>query len=84
MKLALTPSKTRDGQTNQYGLGWGLYPGESGDLRGYGHNGSWGGFRTSYYRSLKSGRSTVILSNRGDFNPDAFWYLLDELVEKVA
>ena len=46
-KLALTPSKTRDGKTNDYGLGWGLYYDKPSELYGYGHDGSWGGFQTT-------------------------------------
>jgi CubicO group peptidase (beta-lactamase class C family) len=84
MRLALTPSKTRDGKTNDYGLGWQLFPDGSGGLNGFGHDGNWGGFRTSYYRHLTSGRTTIILSNRRTFDPDAFWYPLNGLVEKHA
>ena len=82
MRLALMPSRTADRKTNPYGLGWGLYPDKSDGLTGFGHDGSWGGFRTSYYQHLASGRTTVILSNRGDFDPDAFWYALDDIVEQ--
>ncbi len=84
MRLALTPSRTRDGKVNPYGLGWVLYPNASGGLNGYGHEGEWGGFNTSYYRHLESGRTTVLLSNRGGFDPDQFWYGLNGLVEKHA
>ena len=45
-------------------------------------DGSWGGFRTSYYRYLTADRSTVILSNRGDFDADDFWYPLNDLIEE--
>jgi CubicO group peptidase (beta-lactamase class C family) len=82
MKMALLPSKTRDRKTNAYGLGWMLYPGDEGALNGYGHEGSWGGFETSYYRYLAGDRTTVLLSNRGDFDTDKFWYALNELVER--
>ncbi len=82
MKLALTSGKTRDGKPTDYGFGWGLFFDESGKLIGYGHEGSWGGFRTSYYRYLTADRTTVILSNRGNFDPDKFWYVLDAAVEK--
>jgi CubicO group peptidase (beta-lactamase class C family) len=84
MQMALTPSRTRDGRTNTYGLGWGLYPNDSGGLTGYGHDGAWGGFKTSYYRHLESSRTTVVLSNRGNFDPDKFWYALNALVEQHA
>jgi CubicO group peptidase (beta-lactamase class C family) len=83
MRLALTPSKTRDGKTNNYGFGWALYFDDGGKLIGYGHDGSWGGFHTSYYRYVAADRTTVLLSNRGDFDPDKFWYALDDVVEKA-
>jgi hypothetical protein len=81
-KAALTPSKTRDGKTNDYGLGWGLYYNDPKQLYGYGHDGSWGGFETSYYRYLTADRTTVLLSNRGDFDTDKFWESLDKVVDK--
>lgn len=81
-KDALRPSKTLDGKVNQYGLGWSLYPAESNGLNGYGHDGSWGGFHTSYYRYLPADRTSVILSNRGDFDVDKFWYALNDALEK--
>ena len=80
--LALKPSQTADGETNQSGLGWSLYPDGEGGLYGSGHEGSWGGFRTSYYRYLSADRSTMILSNKGDFDPDAFWYKLNDAIEQ--
>jgi CubicO group peptidase (beta-lactamase class C family) len=85
MKLALTPSRTRDGKTNTYGLGWDLYfDDDTGTMNGYGHEGSWGGFRTSYYRYLRGDRTTILLSNRGDFDADEFWYPLNGLIEEHA
>lgn len=81
-KLALAPSKTRDGKINGYGLGWSLYFEEPKNFYGYGHDGSWGGFRTSYYRYLAADRTTVLLSNRGNFDTDKFWENLDKLIEK--
>src|SRR5262249_31005484 len=80
-KLVLTPSKTRDGETNGYGFGWALFPGDGGKLNAYGHDGAWGGFRTLYYRHLGTDRTTVILSNRGDFHPGKLWYALDDVIE---
>jgi CubicO group peptidase (beta-lactamase class C family) len=82
MRMALQPSKTTDGKQNQYGFGWSLYPGDAGGLNGYGHEGSWGGFETSYYRYLAADRTTVLLSNRGDFDTDKFWYSLNEVIER--
>lgn len=81
MRQALEPSRTRDGKTNGYGFGWSVYLAESGKINGYGHDGSWGGFRTSYYRYLGADRTTVMLSNRGDFDSDNFWYALNEVIE---
>jgi CubicO group peptidase (beta-lactamase class C family) len=77
---ALTPHKTRDGITNHYGLGWSLYFNQPRSLYGYGHDGSWGGFRTSYYRYLAEDRSTVILSNRGNLDTDKLWEAVNEVV----
>lgn len=84
MTRALEPSKTRDGETNTYGLGWEIFPNDSGGLNGFGHEGSWGGFETSYYRYLLEDRTTVILSNRSTFDPDAFWYKLNDVVEEAG
>ena len=50
-------------------------------MNGFGHEGSWGGFRTSYYQYSLADRTTVILSNRGNFDPDNFWYALNDAVE---
>jgi CubicO group peptidase (beta-lactamase class C family) len=81
-KLALAPSQTADGKTNNYGFGWSLYFGKGGSLIGYGHRGLWRGFRANYYDYVLEDRTTVILSNRSDFDPDKFWYALDDAVEK--
>ena len=81
MQAAMQPSKTRDGETNSYGLGWEVYRDDDGHMNGFGHEGSWGGFRTSYYQYVAANRTTVILSNRGNFDPDAFWYELNDAVE---
>jgi CubicO group peptidase (beta-lactamase class C family) len=83
VRSALTPSKTRDGKTNDYGFGWALYIDDARKMNGYGHDGDWNGFRTSYYRYLRADRTTVVLSNRGDFDTDKFWYALDEVIEKA-
>lgn len=83
-KQALTPHTTKDGKTNDYGLGWGLYFTQSRELYGYGHDGSWGGFQTSYYRYLTKDRSTVILSNRGTLDTDKLWEALDAALDQPA
>jgi CubicO group peptidase (beta-lactamase class C family) len=81
-KKLLQPSRTRDGQTNQYGLGFVIYPGEKeGQLNGFGHDGDWGGFKTSYYQYTAADRTTIILSNKKDFDPDKFWYKLNDAIE---
>ena len=83
MRLALTPSKTRDGKTNPYGLGWQL------DLYkaryGFGHDGDWSGFKTLYYNYLTSDHTVVLLSNRGDrLDLRKFWEQLTPLIEAHA
>lgn len=82
MQLALTQSKTRDGKKNDYGFGWSMYYEKDGKMIGYGHDGSWGGFHTSYYRYLAADRTTVILSNNGTFDTDKLWYALNDVIEK--
>jgi CubicO group peptidase (beta-lactamase class C family) len=82
MDLALTPSQTRDSKKNGYGFGWTVYLDDAGGMNGFGHEGSWGGFKTSYYRYVVADRTTVVLSNRGDFDPDKFWYALNDVIEK--
>ena len=77
------PSKTNDGNMNNYGLGFAIYPNNMGGLLGFGHSGDWGGFRTDYYRYFAADRTSVILSNREDFDTDSFWYKLNDAAEKV-
>lgn len=85
MKLALTPSKTHDGKTNPYGLGWILYADKSGNLYGNGHDGYWGGFSTSYYNYHAHQHTVVLLSNRGkQIDLDKFWEALDSIVVKFT
>jgi CubicO group peptidase (beta-lactamase class C family) len=81
MDAALSPSKTKDGKTNDYGLGFGLSIVNNVNLTGYGHNGAWGGFHTMYHRDLVTDRSYIILSNRDDFKVDDF---LDQLKALAA
>lgn len=80
-KLALTESKTGDGKINDYGCGWQIYR-EADNMYGYGHEGSWGGFITSYYRYLTADRTTVLLSNRGNLDTDKLWTALDKACER--
>jgi len=81
-KLALTPSKTRDGKTNVNGLGWALYYEGSPKLAGFWHNGGWGGFGTYYYHDIASRRTIVMLGNGRPLDMDKFWYALTELFDK--
>jgi CubicO group peptidase (beta-lactamase class C family) len=81
-RAALTPSKTRDGKTNNYGYGWSLYFDEANQLIGFGHDGSWGGFRSSYYFRVPSNRTTILLGNRANFDMDKFWYALQAVIER--
>jgi CubicO group peptidase (beta-lactamase class C family) len=76
-KLALTPSKTRDGKTNDYGFGWGLELDDKGRVTSYGHEGAWAGFHTAYYRYTGVDRAAVVLSNREDFNVGKAWEQVD-------
>jgi CubicO group peptidase (beta-lactamase class C family) len=81
-KLALTSAKTRKGKNTGYGLGWFIYAEDDDQVYGVGHDGTWGGFENSYYRHLRTNRSTVILSNHDTMDTDELWTALDELVEK--
>ncbi len=82
MKRAFEYSRTTNGKTNYYGFGWQVFYNKKNELIGYGHDGLWGGFRTHYYRYITADRTTVILSNRGNFDPVTFWYDLDSTIEK--
>jgi CubicO group peptidase (beta-lactamase class C family) len=81
MQMALTPSQTADGETNDYGLGWVLY-GDLNHPRAFGHNGDWGGFHTCYYRALDTDRTVVVLSNRDDLDPDKLRGKINQLLGK--
>lgn len=82
VRQMLVRSKTRDGKSNGYGLGWALVPNESGKVTAFFHDGSWGGFHTSYHHNLVTGRTIILLSNRGDFDLDKFWYPFNDLLDK--
>ncbi len=81
-KLAITPATTRKGTTFNYGLGWMCYYDDPKTLFGYGHEGSWSGFITSYYRYLTSDFTLVILSNRDDTDTDKLWEGVSKLMDK--
>ena len=78
--FSLLPTKTRNGKQNDYGCGLELEF-ENGKLIGYGHDGSWDGFRTIYWRDLKADRTAVLLGNRNDFDPYDILESLDELIQ---
>lgn len=80
-KQAIMPSKTHDGKTNTYGLGWSLYYTGAARPDGFWHGGGWGGFGTYYYHDLTKQRTTVMLGNGRPLDMDKFWYALMELVD---
>jgi CubicO group peptidase (beta-lactamase class C family) len=57
------PSKTRDGKTNDYGFGLGLWLDDKGKLTSFRHDGEWGGFFAVYHRSVSGDFAVVVLSN---------------------
>lgn len=81
-KLALTPSKTRDGKTNDYGFGWALERDADGRVTSYGHEGSWAGFHTAYYRYTGVDRAVVVLGNREDLKVGKAWEEIDALFDR--
>lgn len=81
--FAFTPTHTQDGKKNDYGCGWEVEF-KNGKMIGYGHDGSWDGFRTMYWRDLSTDRTTVLLGNRDDFDPYDILESLDELIEEHA
>ena len=81
-KLALQPGTNRKGKAFDYGLGWMTYYNDPKSVYGYGHDGCWGGFNTTYYRYLTEDHSIIILSNRGDTDVDILWDALAAIVTK--
>lgn len=82
MDLALTPAKTLNGVLTPHGLGWRVYRNRGNEVIGYGHDGHWNGFNTSFYYYCVKDRTTVILSNRHEFDPDQFWYALNRSIDQ--
>ncbi len=80
-RAALTPSKTKDGVLNPYGLGWTLYY-DGKRMIGIGHDGFWGGFSTTYYFNMINKRTTIMLANGGSYGGDEFWYKVDAAVDE--
>ncbi|HZW59961.1 MAG TPA: serine hydrolase domain-containing protein [Woeseiaceae bacterium] len=67
---AFTAMRLNDGSTTDYGFGWRIddYRGQ----RRLRHGGSWVGFRTHIARIPAHRFTIVILSNRGDFQPETY------------
>jgi CubicO group peptidase (beta-lactamase class C family) len=81
MRRVLVPSRTGDGKTNPYGLGWALFMTRSGKVGGFGHAGYWGGFRTDYHKDFAGDHTVVVLSNRGlGLDLDAMWFKFDAAI----
>jgi CubicO group peptidase (beta-lactamase class C family) len=81
MRRVLVPSRTADGKTNPYGLGWALFMTRSGRVGGFGHAGYWGGFRTDYHNDFGGDHTVVVLSNRGlGLDLDAMWFKFDAAI----
>jgi CubicO group peptidase (beta-lactamase class C family) len=80
-RRAMAPSKTADGKSNPYGSGWELEIND-GALTGYFHDGSWGGFESTYYHSLADDRTIVVLGNHGDVDVDRFWKAVTRILVK--
>lgn len=79
---AFSPTALKDGSTSPYGFGWGV-----GDFHGHrrlAHGGGWVGFRTRIERFPDDGLTIVLLSNRGDFDPDDYLPPIAELYLGVA
>ena len=53
-------------------------------MHGFGHDGYWRGFNTTYYNYLTDNHTVVLLSNRGDIDLNKFWEKLSELIETHA
>jgi CubicO group peptidase (beta-lactamase class C family) len=85
MRRVLVPSRTADGKTNAYGLGWALFMTRSGKVGGFGHAGYWGGFRTDYHNDFAGDHTVVVLSNRGlGLDLDAMWFKFDAAIRAHA
>jgi CubicO group peptidase (beta-lactamase class C family) len=66
LRQAVTPSKTRDGKTNEYGFGWGLGHDSKGELLWMAHSGGGPSFHSNTYRNLAEGRTITVLTNLYD------------------
>jgi CubicO group peptidase (beta-lactamase class C family) len=76
-RRALTPTRLRGGERNDYGFGLTLEFDEGGTLTGMSHDGAWGGFGTSFNRDVEADRTIIVLSNRNEFDAS-------DLVEALA
>lgn len=82
VQRALSPAKTRDGQTTPYGFGWDLIFGQRGRLIGFAHGGSWAGFGAFYHHDIPSNRTYVWLCNGLEFDGDELRERLTQLIDK--
>jgi CubicO group peptidase (beta-lactamase class C family) len=78
LQLAFAPSHTRDGNTNDYGFGFGLTL-QDDKVVAIGHNGAWV-FQTLYHRDLIRDRSIVLLSNRDGFPVERIQNQIEKLL----
>lgn len=70
IKYALVPSKTRNGEENDYAFGW-FVEVEDGVLKKMEHDGLWGGFHNVIIRNVGEDYTLVILSNNDNVAPYA-------------
>jgi CubicO group peptidase (beta-lactamase class C family) len=71
-RLAITPTHFPNGKINDYGFGLSLEFDDDGELSSASHDGSWGGFLTSFDWDVTDDRAIIILSNRGDLDLSEF------------
>lgn len=66
---ALAPWKSGDGETVAYAAGWHAEYDDRGEILVVWHDGSWSGFQNYIGRDVFKGRTVIVLSNRGGFDP---------------
>lgn len=69
---ALTPGKARGGKRIPYAMGWELEYDENDEVVTMSHSGKWDGFETYIGHDLARELTVVVLSNRRDFEAEAF------------
>lgn len=79
-KEATEVTKTSDGNTKQYGLGFMLKPDDF-ENKKVGHSGHWRGFKSIYSRQLANNRTIIFLTNNGqDDSVDANEKAIDAIL----